>query len=449
MTEKESNYRNYYDIIDNPIGFGGFGVVYKAKNKNIGKTRAIKVINKQTIKSTLNSKYIGQSEKIEKDYKKIIEKFKTEVNCMKLCGRNNPNSVKFYRNFETENEFVIVMELCDSNLMNYLQNRREPLNLSEIYDFLIQLNNTFRIMLNNNIVHRDVKLESILIKYKKSKNKKLILKITDYGISKQLKNLSTFLKTNIFSIHYAAPEVLSGEKYSYKCDLWSLGVIIYMLYFKFYPYNAETEFGLLSQIKRLGNKLINKTGNEYFDNLISGLLTENPEKRLTWEQYFEHPFLVNKIFIIIKPKNYILKEKLNKNEEITSIKYNNNNIKIKKYKNSFSDSGFWNTIKNYGLKIGAKSLYAAFSLYYAIPKVSLIDKSLIIGSLGYLISPLDLIPDIIPFFGYMDDAAVLGFAYYKIFKNAQNLKDEVKKDAKCKLKSIFDDLNEDEIEQLL
>ena len=186
-----------------------------------------------------------------------------------------------------------------------------------------------------------------------------------------------------------------------------------------------------------------------FDNLISGLLTENPEKRLTWEQYFEHPFLVNKIFIIIKPKNYILKEKLNKNEEITSIKYNNNNIKIKKYKNSFSDSGFWNTIKNYGLKIGAKSLYAAFSLYYAIPKVSLIDKSLIIGSLGYLISPLDLIPDIIPFFGYMDDAAVLGFAYYKIFKNAQNLKDEVKKDAKCKLKSIFDDLNEDEIEQLL
>ena len=55
MTEKESNYRNYYDIIDNPIGFGGFGVVYKAKNKNIGKTRAIKVINKQAIKSTLNN----------------------------------------------------------------------------------------------------------------------------------------------------------------------------------------------------------------------------------------------------------------------------------------------------------------------------------------------------------------------------------------------------------
>jgi len=88
-----------------------------------------------------------------------------------------------------------------------------------------------------------------------------------------------------------APEVLEGEKYNYECDLWSLGVIIYLLYFKNYPYTGANEFSLRNQIRSLGRRILKSSGNNNFDDLIRGLLTSDPNKRLTWEQYFNHPFL--------------------------------------------------------------------------------------------------------------------------------------------------------------
>ena len=88
-----------------------------------------------------------------------------------------------------EKEFVIVMEYCDGNLKQYLKSRKNAFNSSEIYELLTQLNNTFQIMYENKIVHRDFKLENIL--YKKE-NDKVIFKLIDYGGAKQIiKTLET------------------------------------------------------------------------------------------------------------------------------------------------------------------------------------------------------------------------------------------------------------------
>ena len=100
-------------------------------------------------------------------------------------------------------------------------------------------------------------------------------------------------------------------------------------------------------------------------------------------------------------------------------------------------------------KIGGKPLYATFILYYALPKVSILDKAIIIGALGYLISPVDIIPDVIPVIGLTDDIVVLMCALYRITSNARNVDDEVKAKAKAKLKGIFDTLTDEEIEKLL
>ena len=118
---------------------------------------------------------------------------------------------------------------------------------------------------------------------------------------------------------------------------------------------------------------------------------------------------------------------------------------LQKHEKDFSDSGFWSKVSVFGKKLGIKPLYLAFLLYYSLPKASLVNKAIIIGSLGYLISPLDLIPDCIPVIGLMDDASALMFAYYRI---QNEIDDETREKAKTELKSIFGSIDEKLIEEL-
>jgi serine/threonine protein kinase len=156
-----------------------------------------------------------------------------EIENMKIC--ENKYSVKFYESFENENILAVVMELCDNNLSNILRKKKEGFNIKEIYEIMYQLNKTFKIMRENRIVHRDIKLDNILIKYEKNNILNFICKLTDYGISKKLNDF-TICKTYAGTAITMAPEILKNEgvnkEYDEKCDLWSIGVIIYELYFK-------------------------------------------------------------------------------------------------------------------------------------------------------------------------------------------------------------------------
>ena len=88
------------------------------------------------------------------------------------------------------------MELCDKNLSQLLKEKKEKdkryFNSEEIFKIMKQLNNTFKIMIENKIIHRDLKLENILIKEENGKNK---IKLTDYGCSKRLISLSNYGNT--------------------------------------------------------------------------------------------------------------------------------------------------------------------------------------------------------------------------------------------------------------
>ena len=92
-----------------------------------------------------------------------------------------------------------------------------------------------------------------------------------------------------------APEILNVEEYDNKSDLWSLVIIIYQLFFKYSPYDAQTQIGLLKKIKSLGKAKLKKTMVYLLDDLIGKLLEDDPNKRLSWKEYFEHPFLKNDI----------------------------------------------------------------------------------------------------------------------------------------------------------
>lgn len=113
------------------------------------------------------------------------------------------------------------------------------------------------------------------------------------------------------------------------------------------------------------------------------------------------------------------------------------------YSNKFTNGEFLEKIAKIAKRAGAKLVYIALVLYYTLQsdKVSIKDKAIIVGALGYLVSPLDVIPDAIPIVGLGDDLAVLLYVIGKI----GDVSEEIKEKAKTKLTKWFD---EDEMEEI-
>ena len=269
MNEINDSYKNYYEY-EKDLGRGQFGKVLKAINKKSREIRAIKVI----YSNSKNEKYI-----------------KNELNNMIICLKDNDNSVKYYEHFHYKDKFAIVMELCDNSLQKILDDKKEGFTCEQILNIMNQLNNTFKIMHINKIIHRDIKLDNILVKYKDKNNDSDInftVKLTDYGISKQLGNATNTI--NMGTISTMAPEIFEGTNNANKCDLWSIGIIIYQLFFKTYPYQGIAPFAIYNQIINNGKKVLKKTGDKDLDDLIDKLLYKEPEKRISYEEYFNHPF---------------------------------------------------------------------------------------------------------------------------------------------------------------
>jgi uncharacterized membrane protein YkvA (DUF1232 family) len=120
-----------------------------------------------------------------------------------------------------------------------------------------------------------------------------------------------------------------------------------------------------------------------------------------------------------------------------------------KYSKHFSDDGFWTKLKKHAVDAGLKVVYSGLILYYALdnPNTSLKDKAIIYGALGYLILPIDIIPDFILLLGYGDDLGVLLFAAARV---AMSIDSEVKQKAKYKLVDFFGEgaINQDEINEV-
>ena len=255
----KEDFRNKYREIKE-IGKDYYFTVYLAENKQNKELRAIKKINLVKIRD--------------------LEDPMNGIRNMIICGKNNENSVKYYESFETENELAIVMEYYDENLGDLLKYKR--FNSSEIYEILKQLNNAFKIMKENKIIHRDIKPENILIKYKNKEKNEFIVKLSDYILST---NKNEGLCLHCGTPIYIAPEIMKGKEYNYKCDLWSLGITIYILFFGEVP-----DRSMIKQMKKSEKQLIKKTEDKKLDDLIDKLLEENPDKRITWDEYFNHPF---------------------------------------------------------------------------------------------------------------------------------------------------------------
>ena len=192
------------------------------------------------------------------------------------------------------------MEKCDINLNEFMKQRRKALTVEEIKSKFKSLNELFKLIQNESIIHRDLKLENFLIKYNKEKTDYLI-KLGGYGIGtfKYLTNgIYSGLKGTIDNL---APEIIleKTQEYESSVDMFSLGIILYQLSHNLkHPYGKNLIEYLQKYIENFENDNLNidfdKTiKNKDFKDLIKKMIKLNPKNRISWDDYFDHPFFAN------------------------------------------------------------------------------------------------------------------------------------------------------------
>ena len=251
------------------IGHGSFGRVYLGEDQKTKELYAIKRVDKRKLQ---------QSQYLEKAFWK-------EVEIMRKI--QSPYSVKLYNVLPSLHYFNMVEELCDGDLYTELMKRPNGFSTEEVRRIMIQLNDAFAQMQKHKIVHRDLKVQNIFIKY--TTRPEFDVKLGDYGFSKELSDDIT--ATKLGTPITMAPEILMNRAYTSKADLWSIGVIIYHLLFKDLPFKGRNEVMILQNI--LHNNIPRNPTDQLLNDLIHRLLVVDPKKRITWKDYFAHPFFGN------------------------------------------------------------------------------------------------------------------------------------------------------------
>ena len=287
-----SNRINKY-ILEKELNNGAYGICYSAKDEENNKY-AIKEINKE-----------------DNENESIIN----EINILKIM--KSKYSVEFIEYIEKDDYFYIVMELCDGDLKYLIKKMKEmnrKIDINIIIKTVLQLNEVLKLMHDKKIEHRDLKPQNILIKFKDEDE--FEIKLTDYGFSKCYQNDSMYSQV-IGTEFYSPPEVYN-DKGNSKSDLWSIGLILYYLYFNNFPFKSGADY------LNTNNKVILKKSNfELFDDLLSKLIIKNPKERINWDDYFIHPFnnlQIIEIYINLQQNNINTQILNNKNFNYDQLK---------------------------------------------------------------------------------------------------------------------------------
>ena len=249
-------------IILEMIGEGAFGKVYKGQRKCTNQIVAIKKIIKK-----------GKKEKELKNLRQEIDI---------LHRLYHENIIQCLDSFETNTEFCLVTELATGQLYEIVQEDKK-LPENEIKNIALQLTSALFYLHSNNIIHRDIKPQNVLI------SASGIIKICDFGFARAIDN-----KTMITSIKgtplYMAPELLKEYPYNKKADLWSLGVILYELYVGQPPFYTNSFNVLMNKIMKEDIRYPESMSSDFKD-FLRGLLVKNPKDRWDWPKILDHPFL--------------------------------------------------------------------------------------------------------------------------------------------------------------
>ena len=267
VTKGVKNPREVY-LRQKALGQGSFGTVYLVKHLQLHRYFAMKVIKKQ---------------KRNKDEE---ENLMNEINILRKL--DHPNILKITDFYNLKNEYDIITEYCqEGELFDEIKNFA-PFNETLTGWYMKQILSAVCYCHGQHVIHRDLKPENILI-VKRLKSGYHPIKIIDFGTAKVF-NKEKREHALIGSAYYIAPEVLS-RNYTEKCDIWSCGIIMYILLTGRPPFNGANEEEIMKKIK-VGNYEMTKYPwgiiSKEAKDLIKSLLHVDPHKRITSQQALNH-----------------------------------------------------------------------------------------------------------------------------------------------------------------
>lgn len=264
---------DFYDVKD-PIGKGKFGTVKLGVHKKTGKKVAIKVMKKKQM--TLQD----------------IELQKREIEILKIC--QHPNIIRLLDVFENQDYIYIVMEyLKGGDLFNYLEKRDFTITESKARELAHSIATGIFYLHSFGIAHRDLKPENILMTDESDEAQP---KLVDFGLSK-IVGPSEKCNDPFGTLSYVAPEVLLQKPYDKSVDLWSLGVIIYLLLSGTLPFDDDDDREIARQTIHdevdFSYHVWKKIGTET-KQMIKSLLEKDKDKRMNLEEVLQHPWILKK-----------------------------------------------------------------------------------------------------------------------------------------------------------
>ncbi|XP_038990796.1 serine/threonine-protein kinase ATG1c-like [Hibiscus syriacus] len=259
---------NYF--VGGQIGSGSFSTVWYARHRVHGTEVAIKEI----ATGRLN--------------KKLQDSLMSEVYILKRI--NHPNIIRLHDIIEVPGKIHLVLEYCKGGDLSMYISRHGSVPEATAKHFMQQLAAGLQVLHDNNLIHRDLKPQNLLLS---ANDSSAVLKIADFGFARSLQPRG-LAETLCGSPLYMAPEIMQLQKYDAKADLWSVGAILFQLVTGKTPFTGSNQIQLLQNIMK-STELLFPLENNYLTpdcrDLCLRLLRRNPVERLTFEEFFNHPFL--------------------------------------------------------------------------------------------------------------------------------------------------------------
>ena len=285
--DNEEDFKKWFDILNQAIqnkslfdkyevkqkiGKGKFGLVKAGINKETKKPVAIKIMAKKNMD------------------KSDMELAKVEIDILKIS--QHPNIIKLYDVYENENYIYIIMENCSGgDLLSYFEYHEYELPEAKVCEIIHKLSMAIYYLHSYGIVHRDLKPENILMT---DLSATADIRLLDFGLSKIIGNDEKCTEP-YGTLSFVAPEVLQGKPYDKSVDLWSIGIITFLLLCGYLPFDdkhSEREIArqTIQDPVPYENKIWSKLSPEA-KTFVDGLLQKKPEKRYTIKEVLEHPWI--------------------------------------------------------------------------------------------------------------------------------------------------------------
>ncbi|KAJ4953921.1 hypothetical protein NE237_030753 [Protea cynaroides] len=259
-------------ILGPKIGSGSFAVVWRSRHRYLGMEVAIKEIDKKVLTHKVNDNLLK------------------EVSI--LSNIRHSHIIRLHEVIEDADKIYLVLEYCGGGDLAAYIHSHGKVSEALARHFMRQLASGLKVLRENNLIHRDLKPQNLLLSTDEANP---VLKIGDFGFARYLTPQGGLADTLCGSPLYMAPEIIQNKKYDAKADLWSVGAILYQLVTGKPPFNGNNQFQLFQNILasnelRFPQGALVELHPDCVD-LCKSLLRQNPVERLTFEEFFNHRFM--------------------------------------------------------------------------------------------------------------------------------------------------------------